>query len=183
MIIATPEKPKQRSLAWRRAVAVLAVGAATSLTSCAASPDLVPDAGDGGASSAATSTPVASDRAIDAAPAPPTASPAPSWPGAEATRISAAVESSLLSLVDSRDPVTSDRVRTAIEQGFSSAGVAPEEVEVSIDRTPTGLDVEAVHGAGLIGGTCILGEVREGAVAMAVLPVLASGLCFVGDQR
>jgi hypothetical protein len=107
----------------------------------------------------------------------------PSLPEADTTRIGAAVESSLRSLAGSRDAVTSDQVRAAIVQGFSDAGAAPETVEVSIDRTPTGLDVEAIHGAGRIIGTCIVGEVRDGTVSLAVLPVLASGLCFVGDQR
>ncbi|WP_258069690.1 hypothetical protein [Arthrobacter sp. SX1312] len=54
---------------------------------------------------------------------------------------------------------------------------------MSIDSTPTGLDVDAIQGAGLIDGSCVFGEVGEGTVTVAVLPALASGLCFVGDQR
>ena len=86
-------------------------------------------------------------------------------------------------LAGSGGAVTRERVRAAIEQGFADAGALPASVEVSIDTTPTGLDVDAIQGAGLVDGTCVVGEVREGSVTVVLLPALASGLCFVGDQR
>ncbi|MHA7181128.1 DUF6993 domain-containing protein [Arthrobacter sp. MDB2-24] len=191
MTTAPPAKPQHRAPAWRRTVAALAAGAALALTSCAASPAPSPDAlTDSSALSptaAAADPATASGQPAEAAPAPADAEPAPSAvpssPAADAPGIAAAVEAALRTVAESQDSVSSDQVRGAIEQGFADAGSAPEDVEVSIDRTPTGLDVDAIQGAGRTGGTCIVGEVREGAVSVAVLPALASGLCFVGDQR
>ncbi|MPY09242.1 hypothetical protein FNH21_00600 [Arthrobacter sp. KR32] len=97
--------------------------------------------------------------------------------------VAEAVRSSLQALADGQDSVTRDQVRAAIERGFADEGAVPERIEVSVDRTPTGLDVDAIQAAGLIGDRCVVGEVREGAVSAVVLPVLATGLCFVGDQR
>ena len=59
---------------------------------------------------------------------------------------------------------------------LSVAGV----LEVSQSRTPTGLEADAIEAAVLQGGDCVIGQVRDGAVAVTVLPVLASGKCFVG---
>lgn len=165
--------------------ALPAAGILLVLTSCTASPTAVPEA-PGGASASPSAVP-APTSAPDAAPeqpaggsipaAPPEA-PAPNTDG-----VAAAVEASLRSLAGSQGSVTSGQVRTAIEEGFTAAGLIPDAVEVSIDRTPTGLDVDAIHGAGRTGGTCVFGEVRETTVSVAVLPALASGQCFVGDQR
>lgn len=89
----------------------------------------------------------------------------------------------LQSLADTQDDVSRDQVRAAIEQGFADAGEVADLVEVSVDRTPTGLDVDAIQGAGRLGADCVFAEVREGVTTAVVLPVLASGGCFVGDQR
>lgn len=158
-----------------RALPLLVAAAVLALTSCSAAPDPGSDgAGDTGASAVATALQENTDGPVSSAP----------FPGAnaDAAAIAVAVEAALRTLAGTGS-VTSDQVRTAIEQGFADAGSAPDTVEVSIDRTPTGLDVDAIQGAGRTGGTCIVGEVREGAVAVTVLPVLATGLCFVGDQR
>ncbi|MHA7284532.1 DUF6993 domain-containing protein [Arthrobacter sp. TMS2-4] len=101
----------------------------------------------------------------------------------EAVIIADAVNRELQALADGENAGKRDQVRGAIEQGFASAGSIPEMVEVSIDRTPTGLDVDAIQGAGLIGERCIFGELRGKAVSTVVLPVLVSGRCFIGDQR
>ncbi|PXA65323.1 hypothetical protein CVS29_10615 [Arthrobacter psychrochitiniphilus] len=61
------------------------------------------------------------------------------------------------------------------------AGAVKEKVEVSIDITPTGLAVDAIESATLVGKECVIGQVRGGNVAVTTLPVLASGRCFVGD--
>ncbi|MCC3275027.1 MULTISPECIES: DUF6993 domain-containing protein [unclassified Arthrobacter] len=71
--------------------------------------------------------------------------------------------------------------RSGIMQAFVAAGFAEPSVEVSADRTPTGLDVDAIQGAAVEGGECIFGEVRDGKVTVSVLPVLAGGRCFVGN--
>ncbi|MDN4611355.1 DUF6993 domain-containing protein [Arthrobacter burdickii] len=191
MTNAPPAKPQHRAPAWRRTLAALAAGAALTLTSCTTSPSPSPDALTDSGTSSPTAAPAdsatASGQPADATPAPADTAPAlsavPSSPEVDAPRIAAAVEAALRTVAGSQDSVSSDQVRGAIEQGFADAGSAPEEVEVSIDRTPTGLDVDAIQGAGRTDGTCIVGEVREGAVSVAVLPALASGRCFVGDQR
>ncbi|MHA7278605.1 DUF6993 domain-containing protein [Arthrobacter sp. MDT2-2] len=188
MTTVPPAKPKHRAHAWRHTVAALAAGAALALTSCTASPspDALADSSASSPAAAPADSATASGQPADAAPAASAASSpsaAPSSPGVDTKGIAAAVESALRTLAGSQDSVSSDQVRGAIEQGFADAGSAPEDVEVSIDRTPTGLDVDAIQGAGRTDGTCIVGEVREGAVSVAVLPALASGLCFVGDQR
>lgn len=64
---------------------------------------------------------------------------------------------------------------------FAAAGFDPATVEVSADRTPTGLEVDAMRAAVVSDSQCIFGEVRDGTVTVTVLPVLSSGRCFIGD--
>ena len=73
--------------------------------------------------------------------------------------------------------------RAMILQAFSEAGFSGDSVEVSLDITPTGLAVDSIRGAAIEDGSCLFGEVRDGAVSVTTLPVLDSGYCFVGDQR
>ncbi len=154
------------------------------LVSCAASP--APDDGGDIVTPATDAAGPVTTGALPEDPAPPATTPAatptPS-PDGDLAAVSGAVDSALRALAGSRDSVTSDQVRAAITEGFSAAGAVAESVEVSIDRTPTGLDVDAIQGAGLTGGRCVFGEVREGVVSVVVLPALSSGQCFVGDQR
>lgn len=67
-----------------------------------------------------------------------------------------------------------------VSDALTGAGIAPGVLEVSQSRTPTGLEADAIEAAVLQGGDCVIGQVRDGAVAVTVLPVLASGKCFVG---
>lgn len=71
----------------------------------------------------------------------------------------------------------------ALRAAFESAGADPGSVEVSIDTTPTGLEVDAMTAAVPLGDICVFGHIRDGASTVTQLPVLANGLCFVGDQR
>lgn len=169
-----------------RLTVLLGVGLMLGLTSCAQTPSVAPDAS--GTAPSSTSSPSSESR--PASTAGQTGDGAASSPGAEqgsaeedAAGIARAVGAELTTLAEGGDPVTRDRVRAAIEQGFANEGAVPASVEVSVDSTPTGLDVDAIQGAGLLEGTCIVGEVREGTATVAILPALASGLCFVGDQR
>lgn len=73
--------------------------------------------------------------------------------------------------------------RAMIRKAFTEAGFPGDSVEVSLDITPTGLAVDSIRGAAAEDGSCLFGEVRQGAVSVSVLPVLDSGYCFVGDQR
>lgn len=63
------------------------------------------------------------------------------------------------------------------------AGATKDKVEISIDITPTGLAVDAIESAVPIASNCVIGQVRDGKVAVTILPILASGKCFVGDQH
>ncbi|WP_264796657.1 DUF6993 domain-containing protein [Arthrobacter mangrovi] len=63
---------------------------------------------------------------------------------------------------------------------FAKAGFKKAAVEVSADITPTGLAVDAIEAAAPVDDSCIVGQVRDGKVAISVLPVLDSGKCFVG---
>lgn len=71
---------------------------------------------------------------------------------------------------------TSDQMVVAL----TKAGLEKSEVEVSADITPTGLAVDAIEAAAPVDDNCIVGQVRDGKVAITVLPVLDSGKCFVG---
>lgn len=63
---------------------------------------------------------------------------------------------------------------------LTGAGIAVAALEVSASRTPTGLEADAIEAAVLQGTKCVVGQVRDGSVTVIVLPVLASGKCFVG---
>ncbi|MNJ05760.1 hypothetical protein D3C73_1673000 [compost metagenome] len=52
-----------------------------------------------------------------------------------------------------------------------------------MSRTPRGLEVDAMEAAAQTGESCIMGQIRDGGVVVTVLPVLATGKCFVGDAR
>ena len=68
-----------------------------------------------------------------------------------------------------------------VSDALTGAGIAPGALEVSQSRTPTGLEADAIEAAVLQGRDCVIGQIRDGAVAVTVLPVLASGKCFVGS--
>ena len=71
--------------------------------------------------------------------------------------------------------------RAQMRAAMLEAGAAGDTLEVSIDTTPTGLAVDAIEAASVVDGQCVVGQVRDGQVAVALLPVLATGRCFVGD--
>jgi hypothetical protein len=67
-----------------------------------------------------------------------------------------------------------------IRQALAAAGVPAATLEVSAGSTPTGLDVDSIEAASVQGKECVIGQIRNGKVTVTVLPVLASGKCFVG---
>lgn len=71
----------------------------------------------------------------------------------------------------------------ALRSQLVSAGIPASTLEVSASKTPTGLDADAIEAAAKLDKDCVLGEIRDGQVSVSVLPVLASGKCFVGDSR
>ncbi|MFI2562555.1 DUF6993 domain-containing protein [Paenarthrobacter sp. NPDC018779] len=89
------------------------------------------------------------------------------------------VETTLKNLVSTTPKPSQEAVRAALV----AAGIPKDNVEVSASRTPTGLDVDAMEAAALAGSSCVMGQIRDGAVVVTVLPVLATGKCFIGDAR
>ena len=67
-----------------------------------------------------------------------------------------------------------------VRHALTAAGVPAATLEVSAGRTPTGLDVDSIEAASVQGRECVIGQIRDGKVTVTVLPVLASGKCFVG---
>lgn len=95
----------------------------------------------------------------------------------EAAETASRVRSALEALAgQSRKPSTGQVVEALAAAGFTGPGV-----EVTATRTPTGLEADAVESAVLQDDDCIIGHVREGVVSVTVLPVLATGRCFVGS--
>lgn len=92
---------------------------------------------------------------------------------------STTVEATLKKIVAASPKPDTESVRAALV----SAGIPKANVEVSVSRTPTGLDVDALEAAALAGDSCVMGQIRDGGVVMSVLPVLATGKCFVGSVR
>ena len=116
---------------------------------------------------------------VPAAPGPaPAASVAPSE-----TPAAQSLASRIADALDSLAAQTPEPGAEELRAAFVSAGAEAGAVEVSIDTTPTGLEVDAMTGAVPIGESCVFGHIRDGAVTVTQLPVLADGLCFVGDQR
>ncbi|WP_267275392.1 DUF6993 domain-containing protein [Arthrobacter sp. CDRTa11] len=68
-----------------------------------------------------------------------------------------------------------------VTEALTGAGIAAAALEVSQSSTPTGLEADAVEAAVLQGSDCVVGQIRDGGVAVTVLPVLATGKCFVGS--
>lgn len=96
----------------------------------------------------------------------------------EAAETASRVQGALEALArQSRKPNTGQVVEALAAAGFTGPGV-----EVTATRTPTGLEADAVESAVLQDDDCIIGHVREGTVTVTVLPVLATGRCFVGSE-
>ncbi|MFK0001080.1 DUF6993 domain-containing protein [Paenarthrobacter sp. NPDC090520] len=113
----------------------------------------------------------------------PTVPPASTAAGTTAdpavTATAQTVETTLKNLVSTTPKPSQEAVRAALV----AAGIPKNNIEVSAGRTPTGLDVDAMEAAALAGSSCVMGQIRDGAVVVTVLPVLATGKCFIGDAR
>ena len=100
------------------------------------------------------------------------------------TSAAAATETVKRTLTDTLAKLAAGTPKPATAQvsdALTGAGIAPAVLQVSQSRTPTGLEADAIEAAVLQGSDCVIGQVREGAVTVTVLPVLASGKCFVGS--
>lgn len=86
------------------------------------------------------------------------------------------MEAALATLTASGSTPRTDQIRAAI----ADAGFPPEAIEVTASRTPTGLAADAVEAAVRQDRDCVVAQLRNGTVAVTVLPVLADGRCLVG---
>ena len=116
--------------------------------------------------------------------APPAASPAPDEPsrasgaGTAAPTTKSIVEAVLKTVAGAGGQPQTGKIRTSlIDAGFPAGAV-----EVTASRTPTGLAADAVEAAVRDGGDCIVAQIRNGGIAVSVLPALASGGCLVGAE-
>ncbi|WP_245346569.1 DUF6993 domain-containing protein [Arthrobacter stackebrandtii] len=147
----------------RSGFVALALSGAIALGGCSLLPSTSQGNGD---------APAASQSGTTHPPAP--ASEAPPTPAQE---LSVKVKESLGSLAAGTKSPSRDQMKAAMV----AAGANPDTVEVSVDITPTGLAVDAMEAADALEGQCVVGQVRDGQASVTVLPVLASGRCFVGD--
>ena len=152
----------------REAVVSFAMAATLVLSGCSLLPNNGPVVGE--APTTSTTAPTES-----APPAP--AESAPVLTPAEV--LAANLKDSLSSLAQ----ITKAPNRGQMLDAMLKAGAIQEKVEVSIDVTPTGLAVDAIEAATAIANECVVGQVRDGNVAVTILPTLASGRCFVGDAK
>ncbi|MGO4186514.1 DUF6993 domain-containing protein [Pseudarthrobacter sp. TAF60_1] len=178
-VTSRPALTRQRTTAMGRALALLTAGGLTAfaLTGCT------------GGSSAGTQ-PAASPLAVEPTVSGTTAAPEPGSskqgtagaPGATTTEnpATAAMKQTVTDALSRLAAGTPKPATAQVKEALTGAGVAPAALEVSASRTPTGLEADAIESAVLQGKDCVLGHIRDGSVSVTILPVLASGKCFVG---
>ena len=115
--------------------------------------------------------------------APASQSPNPAESAAPASSEADVLTSSLTDALNSLAAESPNPDAEVLRAAFESAGAEADTIEVSIDTTPTGLEVDAMTAAAPLEDICVFGHIRDGAATVTQLPVLASGQCFVGDQR
>lgn len=109
---------------------------------------------------------------------PATNAPATGAPAAAAS--TAALQRTMTDVLGSVVAANSKPASADITAALTAAGVPARNLEVSAGRTPTGLDVDSMEAAAVQGKECVIGQIREGKVTVAVLPALSNGKCFVG---
>jgi len=107
------------------------------------------------------------------------ASPAAGQPELDAAtaRLSETVGNALRGVAATNPKPGQEQLTAAL----TGAGIPAGTLQVSASRTPTGLEVDAIEAAALQGKDCVIGQIRDGGVVVTVLPVLATGKCFVGS--
>ncbi|MFF1383071.1 DUF6993 domain-containing protein [Arthrobacter sp. NPDC058288] len=148
-------------------------------------------AGLAGCSGAGADSPASSSQAAAAVAGPSVAQPAPTATGASVAapapaqqpeldaataRLSETVRNALRGVAAANPKPGQDQLTAAL----TGAGIPAGSLQVSVSRTPTGLEVDAIEAAALQGKDCVIGQIRDGSVVVTVLPVLATGKCFVG---
>ena len=117
-------------------------------------------------------------------PSAPATEPSATDPGGGAAAAAAATEALKQAVTATLTGLAAGSPKPAtaqVTEALTAAGIPLAVLEVSQSRTPTGLEADAIEAAVLQGSDCVIGQVREGTVTVTVLPVLASGKCFVGS--
>ncbi|MFJ3956812.1 DUF6993 domain-containing protein [Arthrobacter sp. NPDC090010] len=144
--------------------------AALMLAACSSSPVVASDGASGSSEGSSSAQSVPASHPVE-----PTATP----PSAAEQARRAVQEAVQKSLGGVSNP-SSDALRAAIS-GAAPKGAA---VQVSHSTTPTGLQADSLVGAAVVAkGSCAFVYVRDGKISSALLPVLADGSCFIGDQH
>ena len=147
------------------------------LTAICAGPLLAGCSANGGSHSLKEASPSAMVATSTAAPAThPAASPSDTAAPDSGLRLK--VQNQLETLLGSAPQPSRNQVKDALER----TGTAPSAIAVSASSTPTGLAADALTAGVLSGKQCVMAQVRSGSVTTVVLPVLANGRCFVGDD-
>ena len=153
---------------------------ATALSACAGISPPGPatsTAGSSATSPAGTATPATDAPATEA---PPSAAARASGPAAGEAPATAALKQTLADTLNRLAAGTPKPATAQVTDALTGAGIPGPALEVSESRTPTGLEADAIEAAVLQGTDCVVGQIRDGSVTVSVLPVLASGKCFVG---
>ena len=148
---------------------------ATALSACAGGSP--PGPATSTAHPSATSPAPAAPPSTEAAPA---AAAQASGPAAGEAPATAALKQTLVDALNRLAQVTPKPATAQVTDALTGAGIPGPALEVSESRTPTGLEADAIEAAVLQGTDCVVGQIRDGSVTVSVLPVLASGKCFVG---
>ncbi|WP_255769530.1 DUF6993 domain-containing protein [Pseudarthrobacter sulfonivorans] len=172
LVTSLPALTRQRTRAMDKASAAIAASLLTAmlLTGCTAGTPAATGPSTTGDSSAAqgTATPTETSAAVPSVSAP------TEGPG------TAAMKQTVTDALGRLAAGTPKPATAQVTAALTGAGVAPAALEVSASRTPTGLEADAIESAVLQGTDCVFGQIRDGSVSVTVLPVLASGKCFVG---
>ncbi len=126
-----------------------------------------------------SATPPAGTTAPSTEPAPAVAARA-TGPAAREDPATAALKHTLADALNRLAAGTPKPATAQVTDALAGAGIPGAALEVSESRTPTGLEADAIEAAVLQGADCVIGQIRDGSVTVTVLPVLASGKCFVG---
>jgi hypothetical protein len=183
-VISRPALTRQRRTVMGRAVVLLAVGGLTSvvLSGCTAGPSATPPAA--GTQPPATQSPVeGAGSGIVAAPGPgssATGTAGKAGATAPESPATAAMRQTVTAALNRLAAGTPKPATAQVTEALTGAGVQPSVLEVSASRSPTGLEADAIESAVLQGTDCVFGHIRDGSVTVTVLPVLATGKCFVG---
>jgi hypothetical protein len=144
----------------------------------------VPEAQRGAAETATAASPSAAPSTVSESSGTPAGPLADTSGGQRTNSPEAATETVKKTLTDALGRLAGGSPKPAtaqVTEALTGAGVDPAALQVSQSRTPTGLEADAIEASVLQGSDCVIGQVRDGAVTVTVLPVLASGKCFVGS--